>query len=103
MNREELFNKISQEILNEINMDEDLNISCYGENSHFIRFNNSKVRQIGDVSDIRLSIDLFWKQRTCGISFTLSNDIDIDIKNSIEKLNALRNYIKKLPEDPFIV
>ena len=34
-----------------------INISCYGENSHFIRFNNSKVRQIGDVSDIRLSID----------------------------------------------
>ena len=55
---EQFFRDLSKDILANINVDEDLMLNFWGEDSHFTRFNQSKVRQNGFVSDATLSITL---------------------------------------------
>ena len=65
------FKNLSNNILSNLKSGEDLMINFWGENSHFSRFNQSKIRQNGFVSDMTLSINLIISQRTCSVSFYL--------------------------------
>ena len=100
---EQFFKDLSQQILSKVNPDEHVMLNFWGENSHFTRFNQSKVRQNGFVSDATLSITLISKQRTCSVSFSLSKNSNIDLSTALNHLEKLRNDITFLPEDPFIV
>ncbi len=100
---EQFFKNLSQKILSNVKSDEHVMLNFWGEDSHFTRFNQSKVRQNGFVSDTTLSITLISNQRTCSTSFSLTKNLDHDLIQSIEHLNSLRKDIVFLPEDPFIV
>jgi predicted Zn-dependent protease len=100
---EQFFRDLSKDILKNINSDEHLMLNFWGEDSHFTRFNESKVRQNGYVSDATISITLISNQKTCSTSFSLSKNISIDLSAALHHLNLLRNDIVFLPEDPFIV
>ena len=100
---ETFFRNISNKILDTLKPNEDLMINFWGENSHFTRFNQSKVRQNGFVSDLTLSITLICNNKTCSASFSLSNNDDQDFQKALLYLESLRNDINQLPEDPFIV
>ena len=76
---ENFFKELSQNILSKIDSSEDLMLNFWGEDSHFARFNQSKVRQNGFVSDATLSITLISKQRTCSTSFSLSKNPMTDL------------------------
>ena len=78
-------------------------LNFWGENSHFTRFNQSKVRQNGFVSDATLSITLIANQRTCSTSFSLTKNPSNDLSIAMQYLDSLRSDIVFLPEDPFIV
>ena len=100
---ETFFRNLANKILGTLKPNEDLMINFWGENSHFTRFNQSKVRQNGFVSDLTLSITLIYNNRTCSASFSLSNNDDQDFQKALLYLESLRNDINQLPEDPFIV
>ena len=83
--------------------DEVLITNFSGESSQFIRFNNAKIRQTGIVDDINFSITLISNNRKCSVSMTLKG-LELDDKMLIESyLNKLREDIKNIPEDPFVV
>jgi len=100
---ETFFRNLSKNILDNLKSDEELMINFWGEDSHFTRFNQSKVRQNGFVSDLTLSITLISNNRTCSASFSLSNHDKEDLEKALSYLNSLRHDIVKLPKDPFIV
>tara|TARA_B100000609_G_scaffold199345_1_gene202253 strand:- start:4714 stop:6036 length:1323 start_codon:yes stop_codon:yes gene_type:complete len=100
---EQFFKDLSQKILCEAQQNEHLMLNFWGENSHFTRFNQSKVRQNGIVSDATLSITLIIGQKTCSTSFSLSKNLSNDLSLSLQYLNTLRSDIVFLPDDPFIV
>tara|TARA_B100000700_G_scaffold315562_1_gene403839 strand:- start:322 stop:1644 length:1323 start_codon:yes stop_codon:yes gene_type:complete len=83
--------------------DETLITNISGESSQFIRFNNSKVRQTGIVDDMNFSMTLLNNNRKCSISMTLSGNVESDKLLLESYLNKLRDDIKNIPEDPFIV
>ena len=56
---EKMFNKLSDALFSQLSIDETLTISFFGENSQFIRVNNSKIRQTGLVDDAGLELNLF--------------------------------------------
>ena len=66
---EQLFNQLSETLLNNLNAGEHLKVAIGGENSQFVRFSQSKVRQSGLVDDARLSIVLIKDERSCSGSF----------------------------------
>ena len=100
---EKLFNCISEKLIDSLESSEHLKININGEKSQFIRFTQSKVRQAGLVDDATLGITLILNGRNCSGSFTLSGDLQTDEKSAMTELYRLRNEIKTLPKDPFIV
>ncbi|SVC67656.1 uncharacterized protein METZ01_LOCUS320510, partial [marine metagenome] len=80
-----------------------LKLSINGENSQFVRFSQSKVRQSGLVDDASLSISLINNGRTCTSSFTLTGNINIDTSIALKELERMRKEIVTLPLDLFVV
>ena len=100
---EQLFNQLSETLLNNLQNGEDLKLTIGGENSQFVRLSQSKVRQSGLVDDASLSIVLIQDERTCSGSFTLTGNITADEETAMEELNRLRDEVGTLPKDPFVV
>ncbi len=100
---EQLFNQLSETLLNNLQNGEDLKLTIGGENSQFVRLSQSKVRQSGLVDDASLSIVLIQDERTCSGSFTLTGNISTDEATAMEELNRLRDEVGTLPKDPFVV
>jgi len=100
---EQLFNQLSETLLNNLNAGEHLKVAIGGENSQFVRFSQSKVRQSGLVDDASLSIVLIKDERTCSGSFTLTGNITADEETAMEELNRLRDEVGTLPKDPFVI
>jgi len=97
------FNDLNNFLFSLLTSDEILKTGMWGENSQFIRLNNSKVRQTGIVNDLSYSISLISNKRQASCSCTLNGRIDYD-KNLLKNiLINLRDDVKNLPEDPYIV
>ena len=98
-----LFNQLVEKLLNNLQNGEQLKLSINGENSQFVRFSQSKVRQSGLVDDASLSISLINNGRTCTCSFTLTGNMDIDTSMALKELERMRKEIVTLPLDLFVV
>ena len=73
-----------------------------GEDSDFVRFNRSAVRQAGTVRQRALSLDLIEGQRHAGGSVALSGDLQQDGARVTRLLEGLREQLPFLPEDPHL-
>ena len=100
---EQLFNQLSEKLINSLNTDEHIKISIDGENSQFIRFSQSKVRQAGLVDDASLSISFIKDERTCSGSFTLTGNTQTDEKTAFTELERMKDEVVTLPKDPFVI
>jgi len=100
---EQLFNQLSEKLLKSLDADEHMKVSIDGENSQFVRFSQSKVRQAGLVDDASLSISLIKDGRTCSGSFTLTGNTKTDEKTAYMELERMREEVVSLPKDPFVV
>jgi predicted Zn-dependent protease len=73
-----------------------------GEDSDFVRFNHSQVRQAGHVTQLSLTLDLIEGHRHAATDLTLTGDPAVDrprLVNLVEELRAIRAHV---PEDPFL-
>ncbi|SVB01928.1 uncharacterized protein METZ01_LOCUS154782, partial [marine metagenome] len=100
---EQLFNQLSEILLKSLDADEHMKVSIDGENSQFVRFSQSKVRQAGLVDDASLSISLIKDGKTCSGSFTLTGNAETDEKTACRELKRMREEVVSLPKDPFVV
>ncbi len=73
------------------------------EDSDFIRFNKSAVRQATAVRQFNWSLTLIKGQRRIDSSLTLSGRIEADRETLSRLLASLRSGIDDVPEDPFIL
>ena len=97
------FSFLNNYVFSFLKSDEHLITNISGENSQFIRFNNSKVRQTGLIDDMSYSMILIWNNRKTSISMTLTGVENRDQNLLSFYLERLRNDIQFMPEDPFIV
>ena len=97
------FNTLNSTLFCLLTEDEILKNSMWGENSQFIRINNSKIRQTGIVKDLSYSMTLIANKRQVSHSLTITGILDTDKKQLESILNKLRKDITQVPEDPFIV
>ena len=97
------FKSLSNQLFQLLDNNQVLTLSISGEDSHFCRFNQSKVRQIGNVTDTNLSLSIISDNRICHGGITLCNDFETNLKRSIIELNRLKNEVSQLPKDPFLV
>ena len=78
-------------------------ISFSGEDSDFVRFNRSRIRQAGSVSQAYLSLDLIDGSRHATATRALSSDRETDLAGLAAVLKVLREQLPQLPEDPYLL
>ena len=100
---ENSFNNLSYFLINNLSSEEYLTLELEGENSHFIRFNNAKVRQTGVVIDCNVKLRLVHHKKTNSAAFPLTGNQELDLKNALENLTYLREEIEQIPEDPYVI
>src|SRR5712692_1883499 len=74
-----------------------------GEDSDFVRFNRSAVRQAGTVAQRFLSIDLIHGQRHAAADVALSGALEEDRAHLEQVMAELRGQLPYLPEDPHLL
>lgn len=74
-----------------------------GEESDFVRFNRSAVRQPGTVLQRFLSLDLIDGRRHAAGDLALAGDLDIDQTRLTDLVQGLRDKLPYLPEDPHLL
>ncbi|MGF6753392.1 TldD/PmbA family protein [Paraburkholderia sp. GAS42] len=73
------------------------------ERSDFIRFNGGKVRQIGNVSQGRLTLRLIDGARQAYSTFTVCGDPAADLRDIADVLSTLRDGLCDAPDDPHLM
>ena len=74
-----------------------------GEDSDFVRFNRSAVRQAGTVAQRFLNLDLIRGQRHAAADVALSGDLEEDRARLTQAVAELREQLPYLPEDPHLL
>ena len=73
------------------------------EDSSFVRFNKSLVRQAGSVRQSGLTLSLIARQRRAESRLTLSGQQDNDHALVMAALGTMRRDLVDLPEDPYLL
>jgi predicted Zn-dependent protease len=74
-----------------------------GEDSDFVRFNHSAVRQAGTVVQRFLNLDLIRGQRHAATDIALSGDFEDDRVRLTQAVATLREQLPYLPDDPHLL
>ncbi|SFK02910.1 Predicted Zn-dependent protease or its inactivated homolog [Paraburkholderia megapolitana] len=77
--------------------------SFVAEQSDFIRFNAGKVRQIGSVSQGKLTLRLIDGARQAYSTFTVCGDVQQDLDAIDAALAALRDSLRDAADDPHLL
>ena len=94
------FNAVADAVLADLHKGEELTLNLSAEETLFVRFNNNRVRQNTDVSQISLSLRLQSEGRTVEKTRTLSGSLDADHGAVARLLQACREEALVLPADP---
>jgi predicted Zn-dependent protease len=97
------FEAVAQDIESHLAGSEDFVANFRAEDSTFIRFNKSAVRQPGHVREMELSIDLIDGKRHAEATFTLSGSLDEDRARIARSIADLRGVLAVSPEDPYLL
>lgn len=97
------FTTVADYILGNLQAGEEANVNLHAEESVFIRFNGSKVRQNTTVEQRTLSLLLQKDGKTASFSFSVTGDETEDKKRADQWLAEARKECALLPEDPYQV
>ena len=97
------FSELSAKLQGLLQAGEEFSCTYQGEQSDFCRFNKSKIRQAGQVSQHYLKLRLVKGQRHAAAKITLQQNLATDLEQIKGKLTKLRELIPRLPEDPYLL
>lgn len=92
--------KFSEDLFSLLKNDEDVSLNVHSEDSDFIRFNHSKVRQNTSVRQHDLSLVYKSNQRQYTCHMSLSLDLAEDLKFARTKIEELRRELPKTEINP---
>lgn len=102
-NAKKSFDKISEELYNEILATEEISLSFQAEDQTYLRFNNSKVRQATQVHQQDLALTLQSNGKKISIVSQIGTDHENNVDKILDVLERARAEIGVLPDDPHLV
>jgi len=99
----EQFYQYADELARDLTGDQVLLVNYSGEESDFIRFSRSRVRQPGSVAQRYMSLELIDRRRHVGATVTLAGQADLDRPALADTLARLRRDLPHVPEDPYLM
>ncbi|WP_413288798.1 TldD/PmbA family protein [Bdellovibrio sp. HCB337] len=103
MNSREILNFVAQGLFKDLHNDEALTVYFRGEDTDFIRWNQSKVRQNTSVNQKELSFELQKAGRKLKKSFSAQGSAEWDLIEAQRLLKEAREEAVALPQDPYLV
>ncbi len=103
LNCNKYFDKLCVIVQKNIHSDEDYAFNFSGEISTFMRFNNAKVRQMGSVNQMEVSLTMWKNERTYSTSVMLKGNLKNDTDSLIKLLDSARKQCALLPKDSYQV
>ncbi|HEY8270597.1 MAG TPA: TldD/PmbA family protein [Pseudobdellovibrionaceae bacterium] len=103
LNQREIFNFVAQALMNELHQDETLTMDFRGEETDFIRWTQSKVRQNTSVYQKAISLTLHKAGRKLQKSFSSQNSKEWDLLEARKLLQEARQEAPALPVDSYLV
>ena len=100
---QDYFYALADAITTSLHADEFYTCTFHAEDSDFVRFNRSAIRQAGTVVQRFLALDLIHDRRHAAAEIALSGDFDSDRARIGELLTELREQLPYLPEDPHLL
>jgi predicted Zn-dependent protease len=100
---QEYFYALADAITGSLHADEFYTCTFHAEDSDFVRFNRSAIRQAGTVVQRFLTLDLIHGRRHAAAEIALAGDIDRDRTLISRMLAELREKLPYLPEDPHLL
>jgi predicted Zn-dependent protease len=96
------FRKLGNRLCAGVQAGEVLLLSYRGEVSDFVRLNHNRIRQVGNVHQQALDLDLIHNGRETGATLPLCGRLDEDLAQAKRMLARLREQLPLLPEDPYL-
>jgi predicted Zn-dependent protease len=100
---QQTFYQLADSLVAERAGDEVLLLDFAGERSDFVRFNNSLVRQAGNVLQQYLDLELVSGDRHASETITLSGDGRENLHRALTSLEGLRARLPQVPADPYLL
>jgi predicted Zn-dependent protease len=100
---QEYFYALADVITASLHGDEFYTCTFRAEDSDFVRFNHSAIRQAGTVAQRFLTLDLIHGRRHAAAEVGLSGDVESDRSRVSQLLTGLREKLPHLPEDPHLL
>lgn len=94
----EAFYNLSDELFSSLYEGEDLVLSLNSEDTMFMRFSQSRVRQIGEVEQSDLKLEFSCDQKKISSSMSFQDNFSVNELNNV--LDQLRKELALLPKDP---
>jgi predicted Zn-dependent protease len=100
---QEYFYALADAITGSLHGDEFYTCTFDAEDSDFVRFNRSAIRQAGTVVQRFLTLDLIHGRRHAAAEVALAGDFESDRARLSQVLIELREQLPYLPEDPHLL
>jgi predicted Zn-dependent protease len=100
---QDYFYALADGITASLQTDEFYTCTFHAEDSDFVRFNRSAIRQAGSVQQRFLTVDLIHGRRHAAAELALVGDVDHDLAQIKPLLMDLRQKLAFLPEDPHLL
>lgn len=91
---------LSENLFNELSSHEELSLNLHSEESDFIRFTESKVRQNTTVNQHEISLIFQFDQRSYKSTSNLTLDLKKDTQSLTEVIENLRKDLPQIDENP---
>ncbi len=95
--------ELTDALTSKLTGEEVLCIHGSGEDSDFVRFNQARVRQAGNVRQQGMSLELIDGERHASASMALTGVRETDLGTASEMLLHLRSVLPTLPDDPHLL
>ncbi len=102
MVEQDYFFALADEVTGQTKPGEVALLNLRGETSDFVRYNRTRIRQLGSVRQARLQLTLVSNQRQASAAMDLCADPDADRARLRAALAELRTQQAILPEDPYL-
>ena len=100
---QQYFSDLADYVMRNVRGDEVVLVTFDAEQSDFVRFSRSTVRQAGSVSQRYLWLDLIRGQRHASSYTALAGDAATDRKRADALIGELRERLPHVPEDPYLL
>src|SRR5919106_924253 len=100
---QDYFYALADAITESLHGDEFYTCTFRAEDSDFVRFNRSAIRQAGTVAQRLLTLDLIHGRRHAAAETVLSGEFESDRGQVRQLLTELREQLPYLPEDPHLL